>query len=63
MPGPGEYQFSNFCIGKEGRKWQFFKRNPNPHGKFIRNLTRSRAARNYAKIKRARTRQLRSDWH
>lgn len=33
MPGPGYYQYNNFCIGKEGRKWQFYKRNPNPLGK------------------------------
>lgn len=36
MPGPGEYNYSNFCIGKEGRKWQFLKRTKNPLGKFIR---------------------------
>ena len=37
IPGPGEYKYSNFCIGKEGRKWQFSKRFKNPNGKcFIR---------------------------
>jgi hypothetical protein len=37
IPGPGEYKYSNFCIGKEGRKWQFLKRFKNPNGKcFIR---------------------------
>lgn len=32
MPGPGEYSYSNFSIGKEGRKFQFYERTTNVHG-------------------------------
>lgn len=34
MPGPGEYKYSNFSIGKEGRKFQFYERTTNVHGTY-----------------------------
>jgi hypothetical protein len=33
-PGPCEYQYSNFSIGKEGRKFQFYERTTNVHGMY-----------------------------
>lgn len=34
MPGPGEYSYSNFSIGKEGRKFQMYERTKNVHGTY-----------------------------
>lgn len=32
MPGPGEYKYSNFTIGKDGRKFTFYEKHRNVHG-------------------------------